>query len=123
MITVRAAARHNSPRSRRSNRNEPEESGKKPHPSAQGRGGLSKAKVKFGVSFPTLARWVKQAESGKGASKVKKSLKQIGRAPKTAKVPSGHVLISKKVLKEFQKGIANLEAAFGAISNALRVLE
>lgn len=90
---------------------------------AQGRGGMSKAKVKFGVSFPTLARWVKQAGSDKGSSKVKQALMKIDRTPKSATASSGHVLISKKVLKELQKGIANLEAAFGAISNALRVLE
>ena len=90
---------------------------------AQGRGGMSKAKAKFGVSFPTLARWVKQAGVGNGLSKTVKGPTKLGRPKKSEPVPSGHILVSKKVLKHFQKGIANLEAAFGAFSNALRVLE
>jgi transposase-like protein len=89
---------------------------------SKGRGGLSQAKAKFGISYPTLARWVKVAGSGKGSSKVEKDFK-LGRPKKSETAPSGHVLISKKVLKEFRKGISNLEAAFGAFSNALRVLE
>jgi len=90
---------------------------------SKGRGGLSQAKEKFGISYPTLARWTKQAGSGKNSSKVEKSSKKLGRPMKSETAPSGHVLISKKVLKEFRKGIANLEAAFGSFSNALRVLE
>ncbi len=89
----------------------------------KGRGGLSKAKVKYGISYPTLARWVKQAGSDKGSSKVEKVSKKLGRPKKSVAAPSGHILVSKRVLKQFQKGIANLEAAFGAFSNALRVLE
>ena len=90
---------------------------------AQGRGGLSKAKAKFGVSFPTLARWVKQARPGKGGSKTKADTSKKGHSGKSGPVPAGHVLISKKVLKDFHKGIANLEAALGSFANALRVLE
>lgn len=91
---------------------------------AQGRGGLSKAKAKFGVSFPTLARWVKQgARPGKGGSKTRAGTSKKGHSRKSGPVPSGHVLISKKVLKDFHKGIANLEAALGSFANALRVLE
>jgi len=90
---------------------------------SQGRGGMSQAKAKFGVSFPTLARWVKQAGAGNGSAKTVKGAMKIGRPKKSESVPSGHVLVSKKVMKHFQKGIANLEAAFSAFSNALRVLE
>jgi len=90
---------------------------------SKGRGGLSQAKEKFGISYPTLARWVKQAGGGKGASKVEKASKKLGRPKKSDTVSSGHILISKRVLKEFQKGIASLEAAFGAFSNALRILK
>ena len=89
----------------------------------KGRGGLSQAKEKFGISYPTLARWVRQAGSDKGKPKGEKASKKLGRPKNSEKTSTGHVLISKNVLKEFQKGIANLEKAFGAFSNALRVLE
>lgn len=90
---------------------------------SKGRGGLSQAKEKFDISYPTLARWVKVAGSGKGAPKVEKVSKKPGRPKKSEAVPSGHILVSKRVLKQFQKGIANLEKAFGAFSNALKVME
>jgi hypothetical protein len=34
-----------------------------------------------------------------------------------------HVLVPKHVIKDIHAGIASLEAAFGALANALRVLE
>ncbi len=157
----------------------------------QGRGGLTQAQKKFGVSYPTLIRWVNEAgpaaraaskksaeKSGSSAGNVAlggavktpgkrgrpRKSDSLGATPATpVKVPgkrgrprktdvasvalkrkpgrppklgaaksgaetsgaknSGHVLISKKVLQEFRKGLANLEAAFGAFSNAIRVLE
>ncbi|MEO6095000.1 MAG: hypothetical protein ABIW76_04745 [Fibrobacteria bacterium] len=38
-------------------------------------------------------------------------------------VHAEHVMVSKKVIEDIHAGIANLEAAFGALANALRVLE
>jgi hypothetical protein len=38
-------------------------------------------------------------------------------------VTAEHVMVPKQVIKEIQAGIASLEAAFGALANALRVLE
>lgn len=89
---------------------------------SKGRGGLAEAQRKFRISYPTLARWVKQAGLGKGASKVEKASKP-GRPRKTEAVPPGHIMISKSVLKEFRKGLASLELAFGKFANALKVLE
>ena len=90
---------------------------------SKGRGGLSQAKEKFGISYPTLARWIKQAGGQKRAAKPDMVSKKHRGTTESVAVHKSHVLISKKVLKEFQKGIANLEKAFGAFSNALRVLE
>ncbi|GEM_PF-5525087 len=52
-----------------------------------------------------------------------------GGAVKAAKTIPGentngdHVMVPKGVIKDIQAGIASMEAAFGALANALRVLE
>ena len=90
---------------------------------SHGRGGMSLAVKEFGISYPTLAKWMKEAGNGKAFSITQKARRKPGRPPKGKAKPSGHIFISKKVFKEFQKVVANLEVAFGAFSNALRVLE
>ena len=89
----------------------------------KGRGGIGLASKEFKISYPTLAKWMKEEGVGKSKSKVERSSKKLGRPKKFETVSSGHVLISKKTIKAFQKGLSNLEIAFGHFADALRVFE
>jgi hypothetical protein len=66
------------------------------------------------------------ARSGKGSRKT--ATGKGGAAKALAGIPdetahAEHVMVPKKVIQDIHTGIANLEVAFGALANALRVLE
>lgn len=63
-----------------------------------------------------------KAGSGKSGSGKGGSAKAMAGIPEDA-VHAEHVMVPKKVIEDIHAGIANLEAAFGALANALRVLE
>lgn len=75
------------------------------------------------------ASLTRSGKNGNGKSgPLKSAAPKGGTAKAMAGIPEGavhaeHVMVPKKVIEDIHAGIANLEAAFGTLANALRVLE